>query len=71
MPDDLRRRVAAESWWHTLELAPGVTTPGWWDLRPTATRVPWAGSLSGLRCLDVGTMDGFWAFEMEHRVPPR
>jgi tRNA (mo5U34)-methyltransferase len=23
--------------------------------------------LSGLRCLDVGTMDGFWAFEMERR----
>ena len=23
--------------------------------------------LSGLRCLDVGTWDGFWAFEMEKR----
>jgi tRNA (mo5U34)-methyltransferase len=23
--------------------------------------------LSGMRCLDVGTMDGFWAFEMERR----
>ncbi len=24
-------------------------------------------SLAGLRCLDVGTWDGFWAFEMERR----
>ena len=49
------------------ELAAGVVTPGWWDLRPTAARLPWPGSLAGLRCLDVGTMDGFWAFELERR----
>ena len=64
---DLRRRVADHGWWHTIELAPGVVTPGWWDLRPTAARLPWPGSLQGLRCLDVGTMDGFWAFELERR----
>jgi len=63
----LRSRVAAEDWWHAIELAPGLLTPGWWDLRPTAARVPWPGSLAGLRCLDVGTMDGFWAFELERR----
>jgi tRNA (mo5U34)-methyltransferase len=28
---------------------------------------PIPDDLSGLRCLDVGTMDGFWAFEMERR----
>jgi tRNA (mo5U34)-methyltransferase len=55
------------SWWHVIEVAPGVTTPGRWDLRPTAERMPWASSLGGLRCLDVGTMDGFWAFELERR----
>jgi tRNA (mo5U34)-methyltransferase len=46
-------------WWHTIEVAPGVVTPGWWDLRPTAERLPWPGPLDGLRCLDVGTLDGF------------
>ena len=30
-------------------------------------RYPVPADLSGLRCLDVGTMDGFWAFEMERR----
>jgi tRNA (mo5U34)-methyltransferase len=64
---DLRRRVADHAWWHTIELAPGVVTPGWWDLRPTAARLPWPGSLAGLRCLDVGTMEVFWAFELERR----
>ena len=42
-------------------------TPGPWDLRPAARRMPWPGPLAGLRCLDVGTMDGFWAFELERR----
>jgi len=29
--------------------------------------VPLPSSLAGKRCLDVGTADGFWAFEMESR----
>ena len=65
--EDASRRIAGLDWWHTIEVAPGVVTPGSWDLRPTAERMPWAGSLAGLRCLDVGTMDGFWAFELERR----
>jgi tRNA (mo5U34)-methyltransferase len=36
-------------------------------LQPTAEKMPWPPSLAGLRCLDVGTMDGFWAFEMARR----
>ncbi len=53
-------------WYHTIELAPGVTTPGFVDLRPFLRRsLP--RSLKGRRCLDVGTFDGFWAFAMEDR----
>jgi tRNA (mo5U34)-methyltransferase len=62
-----RARIAEVEWWHTIEVAPGVLTPGGWDLRATAERMPWPQSLAGLRCLDVGTMDGFWAFELERR----
>ena len=54
-------------WYHTLELPGGVVTPGWFDLRGVVGRVPLPASLAGLRCLDVGTWDGFWAFEMEGR----
>lgn len=64
---DLRQRVAAIEWYHTLELAPGVVTPGWFDHRPIVERIPIPASLSGARCLDVGTFNGFWAFEMERR----
>ena len=60
-------RIAGHRWWHTIDVAPGVSTPGAWDLRPMAGRIPWPDTLSGARCLDVGTMDGFWAFEMERR----
>lgn len=64
---DLAARVAAQSWYHVLDLPGGVTTPGWFDLRPSASVVPLPASLEGKRCLDVGTWDGFWAFEMERR----
>lgn len=53
-------------WYHTMEVAPGVVTPGWFDTRGVAESLPWP-DLSGRRCLDVGTFEGFWAFEMERR----
>lgn len=65
---EIERRIASNhDWYHTIELAPGVTTPGIVDVRPVVSRVPIPASLSGKRCLDVGTWDGFWAFEMERR----
>lgn len=53
-------------WYHTLEVAPGVTTPGVFDLRPIVERLPWP-DVRGKRCLDIGTFDGFFAFELERR----
>ena len=67
-PEGDARTAIAEVplWYHTLELAPGVVTPGWFDLRPTVDLLPWP-EVSGKRCLDVGTYDGFLAFELERR----
>lgn len=67
LPDDAQRRIAELDWWHTIEVAAGVVTAGGWDLRPTAERLPWPKAMPGMRCLDIGTMDGFWAFELERR----
>jgi SAM-dependent methyltransferase len=53
-------------WYHTIELAPGIVTPGRIDLRRAAERIL-PSDLSGRRALDIGTFDGFWAFEMERR----
>ena len=52
-------------WYHTIDVAPGVTTPGMVDLRAIAPRVL-PNRIFG-RALDVGTFDGFWAFELEKR----
>jgi tRNA (mo5U34)-methyltransferase len=61
----LSEKVGSVGWYHTLELGDGVVTPGWFDLRSVAPKVPVPADLSGKRCLDVGTCDGFWAFRME------
>ncbi len=67
MGPGLREAVAANPvWYHTLELAPGIVTPGWFDLRSVVDRLPWP-DVRGKRCLDVGTYDGFLAFELERR----
>jgi tRNA (mo5U34)-methyltransferase len=62
----LERAVEGREWYHTLELVPGVTTSGWFDCRTVASRVL-PPSCRGMRCLDIGTFDGFWAFSMESR----
>ncbi len=62
-------RAAVESvalWYHTIDLPDGSTTPGWFDLRPILGRMP-LPDVQGKRCLDVGTYDGFLAFELERR----
>ena len=64
---DLGAEVARYPWYHTLELGDGIATEAMFDHRPVLHRYPMPDDLSGLRCLDVGTMDGFWAFEMERR----
>src|SRR4051794_777101 len=63
----LAARAAALSWYHTIELPGGVRTAGFYDTVAGLQRFPFPASLAGRRCLDVGTADGFWAFEMERR----
>jgi tRNA (mo5U34)-methyltransferase len=55
------------SWYHTIDLPDGTATPGFYDTRESPKYIPWPKELQGGRCLDVGTFDGFWAFEMERR----
>ena len=65
--ESARAAVASQPfWYHTIEVYPGVETPGWFDLRPIVDRLPWP-DVRGKRCLDVGTFDGFLAFELERR----
>jgi SAM-dependent methyltransferase len=64
---DLHEQIAANpAWYHTIELGPDAVTPGWFDLRPIVEQMPWP-DVTGKSCLDVGTYDGFLAFELERR----
>jgi tRNA (mo5U34)-methyltransferase len=63
----LRERFEEIGWYHTQELAPGLVTPGMFDLRPLIKHYGVPDDLTGKRVLDVGTFEGFWAFELERR----
>ena len=65
--NDLLARVSELDWYHALELGPGMETEGWFDLRPYVDKYGLPDDMTGMRALDVGTWDGFWAFEMERR----
>ncbi|MDO8614709.1 MAG: class I SAM-dependent methyltransferase [Dehalococcoidia bacterium] len=64
---EIWERVSRIKWYHTIDLGNGIVTPGFIDNRPTAHLFGLPDDLSGKRCLDIGTYDGFWSFEMERR----
>src|SRR3954462_13702196 len=67
LPAEALPRVRALGWYHTLELAPGVVTDGWFDLRDAVGHYQLPERLDGPRCLDVGPWAGFWPFELARR----
>ncbi len=67
----IERLVAAHGrWFHEIELAPGIVTPGEDSNRlklPILDELGLPRDAAGLRVLDVGCSDGFFSFEMERR----
>ena len=62
---ELQARVADNpAWYHRSTSARASATDGYVDWRKKAASIL-PDDLSGKRCLDIGTYDGFWAFEME------
>lgn len=68
--DDLRAEAARVRWFHSIELEPGLVTPGRAD---TSAQVPrlHLPELTGKAVLDVGAWDGFFSFEAERRGAAR
>ncbi len=59
-----------EFWYHQIELAPGIVTPGVNDSLTVLRKLEALGlpdDCSGLRVLDIGCRDGFFSFAMEAR----
>ena len=69
--NDLRERVAAIRWYHTIDLGDGVTTNGVDDSPLRLARAQLPVSLEGLSVLDIGAWDGFFSFECERRGASR
>lgn len=71
MSDDLARAesliASVDPWYHRIEVRPGLTTPGVNDSQLVLRSLDLPEDLSGLRVLDIGTRDGFFAFECERR----
>ena len=60
-----------EGWYHTIDLGKGLESRGHFDHRSVVDCYGIPESLEGKTALDVGTGDGFFAFEMERRGAER
>lgn len=62
----LQERLDEYDWYHSIDVAPGITTKGMFDNRHALSILPFP-DLRGKRCLDIGTCDGFYALHMERQ----
>ena len=69
--DELRQRVNALRWYHTIDLGQGLVTRGIDNTPERLARVRLPESLSGQSVLDIGAWDGFFSFEAERRRASR
>jgi tRNA (mo5U34)-methyltransferase len=66
--DEVRARIAAiPHWYHPIEIRPGIVTPGANAARIVLETLELPADCRGMRALDLGTRDGFFAFELERR----
>jgi len=54
-------------WHHAFEIYPGLLTPGTYDPSPLLDKLQLPADLSGVRILDIGTSDGFFALQLTKR----
>jgi SAM-dependent methyltransferase len=54
-------------WYHVIDLGDGLITPGTFDIRPHIDAYGLNQSMAGKRALDIGTANGYFAFEMAKR----
>jgi tRNA (mo5U34)-methyltransferase len=73
-PETVRQEVAKiPAWYHRLDFGNGIVTPGYsatkWGESGDFVGLP--ASLTGKSVLDIGSWDGFYAFESERRGAAR
>jgi len=65
--DELKNEVAGVRWFHSIDLGNGIVTPGVDRSARRLKGMHMPPSLDGMSVLDIGTFDGFYAFEAERR----
>ena len=68
------RRIQSRTWYHSIEIEPGIVTPGSLSsqtLQRMLEYLQFPASLAGLSVLDIGAWDGFYSFEAERRGAKR
>jgi hypothetical protein len=67
MIDAVAQIISSKPWYHIIEVAPGVCTPGRYDQKPLLDTMGFPADLTGKTVLDIGCYDGFFSFEAELR----
>jgi tRNA (mo5U34)-methyltransferase len=68
---DLRARVDAIKWYHTIDFGNGVVSRGMDNSPDKLLRLKLPASFAGKAVLDIGAWDGFFSFEAERRGASR
>lgn len=68
---ELREAIRRHDWYHSIELRPGIVTPGRAAERNVLPFLGIPDDLSGVSVLDTGCWDGFFSFECERRGATR
>jgi len=66
-PAEIRQTMGQFEWYHRIELAEGIVTPGQYDLTPILPHYGLPDDMRGMTVLDIGPAHGFFAFEFERR----
>ena len=70
LSDEVARQLIDETtWYHSFELRPGMVTPGQCPYPTPAIchMLQLPADLTGMTCLEIGSMDGPMTFELERR----
>ncbi|HEV7807748.1 MAG TPA: DUF1698 domain-containing protein [Solirubrobacteraceae bacterium] len=70
-PATIAERVRAHRWFHSIDLGNGIVTPGVDESAKKLVALDLPADLRGRTVLDVGSWDGFFAFEAERRGASR
>jgi glycosyltransferase involved in cell wall biosynthesis/SAM-dependent methyltransferase len=72
--NQITNRYSPSGWFHSLELGNGLLTPGHITLEKLRRQLEWLhfpDDLTGQSFIDLGSWDGFYAFEAEQRGAAR